>query len=348
MKIGTGVSYADKGFGETVDRLVELEKAGLDLVNMPEAYSFDAVSQLGFIAARTERLELCSAILQIYTRTPSLTAMTAAGLDYVSNGRFTLGLGASGPQVIEGFHGVRYDAPLGRTREIIEICRQVWRRERVDYQGKYYTIPLPKDEGTGLGKSLKLINHPVRERVPVQLAAIGPKNVALAAELAEVWEPLFFSPEQADEVWGESLAAGRKLRDPSLPPLRIAVPVACSIGPGAGSKLDLVRPTLALYLGGMGAPGQNFYAKLAGRYGYADEAARIQDLYLSGQKAAAEAAVPEELIAAVSLIGTEDEVREKLRQLETSGVTEIAVDFLDGDHDVQIRTLETLRSLLPS
>jgi F420-dependent oxidoreductase-like protein len=239
MKIGTGVSYADKGFGETVDRLVELEKAGLDLVNMPEAYSFDAVSQLGFIAARTERLELCSAILQIYTRTPSLTAMTAAGLDYVSNGRFTLGLGASGPQVIEGFHGVRYDAPLGRTREIIEICRQVWRRERVDYQGKYYTIPLPKDEGTGLGKSLKLINHPVRERVPVQLAAIGPKNVALAAELAEVWEPLFFSPEQADEVWGESLAAGRKLRDPSLPPLRIAVPLAPSLT-SSGPRLPYI------------------------------------------------------------------------------------------------------------
>jgi F420-dependent oxidoreductase-like protein len=348
MKIGTGISYADKGFGETVDRLVELEKAGLDLVNMPEAYSFDAVSQLGFIAARTERLELCSAILQIYTRTPSLTAMTAAGLDYVSGGRFTLGIGASGPQVIEGFHGVRYDAPLGRTREIIEICRQVWRRERVNYDGKYYTIPLPKDQGTGLGKPLKLINHPVRERIPIQLAAIGPKNVALAAELAEIWEPLFFDPDRADAVWGESLAAGRELRDPDLPPLQIAVPVACAVGRGAGGLLDRVRPTLALYIGGMGARGQNFYTKLAGRYGYAEEAARIQDLYLGGDKPAAEAAVPVELIDAVSLVGTEDEVAAKLRKLHDTGVTGIAVEFLEGGHEAQVRTIETLRSLLPT
>jgi F420-dependent oxidoreductase-like protein len=347
MKIGTGLSYADKGFRETVDRLVELEKAGLDLVNLPEAYSFDAVSQLGFIAARTERLELCSAILQIYTRTPSLTAMTAAGLDYVSDGRFTLGIGASGPQVIEGFHGVRYDAPLGRTREVIEICRQVWRRERVNYQGKYYTVPLPADQGTGLGKALKLINHPVRERIPIQLAAIGPKNVALAAELAEIWEPLFFDPDRADDVWGESLAAGRALRDPGLPPLQIAVPVPCAIGVGAAEKLDLVRPTLALYIGGMGARGQNFYTKLAGRYGYAEEAAKIQDLYLGGEKAAAEAAVPTELVEAVSLIGTENEVAAKLAKLDAAGVTEIAVTFLDGGHEAQIRTLERLRSLLP-
>src|SRR5512142_2499628 len=157
MRIGMGLNYAG-GFAETVTELADFEKAGLDIVFVPEAYSFDAVSQLGYIAAKTERVNIASGILQLYTRTPTLTAMTAAGLDYVSNGRFILGLGASGPQVIEGFHGVKYDAPLGRTREIVEICRQVWRRERVVHEGKHYTIPLPPEQGTGLGKPLKLIN----------------------------------------------------------------------------------------------------------------------------------------------------------------------------------------------
>src|SRR5882757_8287710 len=181
MRIGTGISYAG-GFADSVADVVELEKAGLDIVFVPEAYSFDAVSQLGYLAAKTSRVRLASGILQIYTRTPSLTAMTAAGLDFVSGGRFTLGLGASGPQVIEGFHGVRYDAPLGRTREVVEICRAVWSREPVDYQGKYYQVPLPADQGTGLGKPLKLINHPLRPRIPIFLASIGPKNVAMTAE----------------------------------------------------------------------------------------------------------------------------------------------------------------------
>jgi F420-dependent oxidoreductase-like protein len=193
MRIGMSLNYAG-GFAETVTELADYEKAGLDIVFVPEAYSYDAVSQLGFIAARTERLQIASGILQLYSRTPALTAMTAAGLDYVSGGRFSLGIGASGPQVIEGWHGVPYDAPLGRTRELIEICRMVWRRERLQYDGKYYKLPLPADQGTGLGKPLKLINHPVRERIPILLAAIGPKNVALAAELAEGWEPVFYLP----------------------------------------------------------------------------------------------------------------------------------------------------------
>ena len=206
MRIGMHLNYAG-GFSETVTELADYEKAGLDIVFVPEAYSFDAVSQLGFIAARTERLEIGSGIFQLYSRTPALTAMTAAGLDYVSGGRFTLGLGASGPQVIEGWHGVPYDAPIGRTRELIEICRMVWRRERLDYAGKYYTIPLPPEQGTGLGKPLKLINHPVRERIPIMVAALGPKNVALAAELAEGWQPIFYYPEKAGLAWAEPLAA---------------------------------------------------------------------------------------------------------------------------------------------
>src|SRR6478609_5780155 len=214
MRIGMGLNYAG-GFAETVNELADFEKAGLDIVWVPEAYSFDAVSQLGFLAARTSRLEIAAGILQIYTRTPSLTAMTAAGLDFVSDGRFTLGLGASNPQVVEGFHGVRYDAPLARTREIVEICRQVWRRERVEHDGGHYRIPLPPEEGTGLGKPLRLINHPVRERIPIVLAALGPRNVALAAEIAEGWLPILYVPERAGVLWAEPLARGLARRDPA-------------------------------------------------------------------------------------------------------------------------------------
>jgi F420-dependent oxidoreductase-like protein len=184
MRIGIQASYSGD-FRQTAAELRDLESAGLDVAMVAEVYTFDAVSQLGYLAAVTERVELMSGILPIYSRTPALTAMTAAGLDFVSGGRFTLGLGASGPQVIEGWHGVPYDAPLQRTREIVEICRQVWRRERLVHEGKKYTVPLPAEQGTGLGKPLKLINTPVRERIPVLLAALGPKNVELAAEIAE-------------------------------------------------------------------------------------------------------------------------------------------------------------------
>ncbi len=207
MRVGMMLNYAG-GFSETVTELADFEQAGLQIVFVPEAYSFDAVSQLGFIAARTTTLEIASGILPIYSRTPALTAMTAAGLDYVSGGRFTLGLGTSGPQVIEGWHGVPYDAPIGRTRELIEICRTVWRRDRLDYQGKHYTLPLPAGQGTGLGKPLKLINHPVRDRIPIVIAALGPKNVELAAELAEGWQPIFYLPEKAAIAWAEPLKAG--------------------------------------------------------------------------------------------------------------------------------------------
>src|SRR3954467_842880 len=208
MRIGMPINYSG-GFAETVEELADFEAVGLDIVSVAEAYSFDAVSQLGFIAAKTSRMTIASGIFQLYTRTPTLTAMTAAGLDFVSGGRFALGLGASGPQVIEGFHGVPYDAPLQRTREIVEICRQVWRRERLAHEGRKYTVPLPAEQGTGLGKPLKLINTPVRERIPVMLAALGPKNVELAAEIAEAWEPIFFVPEKAASVWGDSLTAGK-------------------------------------------------------------------------------------------------------------------------------------------
>ena len=330
MRIGMALNYAG-GFAETVAELGDYEKAGLDIVFVPEAYTFDAVSQLGFIAARTQRLEIASGILQLYTRTPTLTAMTAAGLDYVSGGRFTLGLGASGPQVIEGWHGVPYDAPVGRTREIIEICRMVWRRERLEHAGKHYTIPLPADQGTGLGKPLKLINQPVRERIPIVVAALGPKNVELAAELAEGWEPIFYFPERAGQVWDAPLAAGRARRDPSLPPLDVVAQAPLAIGDDVAGMRELARPQAALYIGGMGARGRNFYNDLARRYGYEAEAETIQDLYLSGRKEEAAAAVPTELLELTSLIGPAGYVRERLAAFREAGVTVLAAQPIGPD-----------------
>jgi F420-dependent oxidoreductase-like protein len=347
MRIGMSLNYAG-GFAETVEELADYEKAGLDIVFVPEAYSFDAVSQLGFIAARTERLQIASGIFQLYSRTPALTAMTAAGLDYVSDGRFVLGIGASGPQVIEGWHGVPYDAPVGRSREVIEICRKVWRRERLEYAGKYYTIPLPAEQGTGLGKPLKLINHPVRERIPIVVAALGPKNVELAAELAEGWEPIFYYPEKAAEAWGGALAAGRAKRDPSLPPLDVVAQAALAIGEDVGGYLDLGRPMLALYIGGMGPHrdrGRNFYYELAVRFGFEEVAGRIQDAYLDGRKDEAAALVPAELLAGTSLIGPEALVAERVAALRESGVSTLNVVPLAATHEERVRLIERVRDL---
>jgi F420-dependent oxidoreductase-like protein len=344
MRIGMSLNYAG-GFAETVAELADYEKAGLDIVFVPEAYSFDAVSQLGYLAARTERLQLASGILQIYSRTPTLTAMTAAGLDYVSDGRFVLGLGASGPQVIEGWHGVPYDAPLGRTREIIEICRQVWRRERLEHDGRYYKIPLPADQGTGLGKPLKLINHPVRERIPIVIAALGPKNVAMAAELAEAWEPIFYYPEKAAQVWAEPLAAGTALRDPALPPLDIIAQAGLAIGEDTAGLLDLGRSALALYIGGMGARGRNFYNDLVVRYGYEQEAAAIQEAYLAGRKQEAEALVPAALLAGTSLVGPRSLVADRVAAMRESGVTTLNVAPLASTHAERVALIEQIRDL---
>ncbi len=340
-----GLNYSG-GFAETVEEVADLERAGLDIVFVPEAYSFDAVSQLGYLAAKTSKIELASGIFQIYTRTPSLTAMTAAGLDYVSGGRFVMGIGASGPQVIEGFHGVKYDAPLGRTRELVDICRQVWRREKVNYQGKYYQVPLPADQGTGLGKPLKLINHPVRERIPIVIASLGPKNVAMTAEIAEGWEPIFFHPEKAESVWGEALAAGKAKRDPALGDLQIYAGPALAIGDDVEPMLQWIKPHLALYIGGMGAKGKNFYNDLACRYGYAEEAEKIQDLYLAGKKEEAAAAVPDELVRAVSLIGTESFVKERVAAFAAAGVTTLNVTPMAADRAGRVALIEKLRAIV--
>jgi F420-dependent oxidoreductase-like protein len=344
MRIGMSLNYAG-GFAETVAELADFEHAGLEIVFVPEAYSYDAVSQLGYIAAKTERLQIASGILQLYSRTPTLIAMTAAGLDYVSGGRFTLGIGASGPQVIEGWHGVRYDAPVGRTREVIEICRRVWRRERLEYDGEHYTIPLPPDQGTGLGKALKLINHPVRERIPIVVAALGPKNVELAAELAEGWEPIFYLPEQAESVWGAALAAGGSRRAAGLPPLDVVAKAALAIGEDVRPLLELARPMLALYIGGMGAKGRNFYNDLVVRFGYEAEAAAIQEAYLDGRKDEAAALVPAALLEGTALVGPLSQVAERVAAMRESGVTTLNVEPIAETHAERVRLIEQVREL---
>jgi hypothetical protein len=345
VRTGIFLSYSG-GFRESVAQVVELEKAGVGIVLVAEAYSFDAVSQLGYLAAKTSRIGLGSGVVPIYTRTPALLAMTAAGLDYVSDGRFTLGIGTSGPQVVEGFHGVPFDAPMGRTREVVEICRQVWRRERLTFTGKSYQIPLPAEQGTGLGKPLKLINTPVRERIPITIASLGPKNVELTAEIAEGWQPVFFFPEKADDVWGDALRAGKAKRDPGLGELDVMVGVSLAIGDDVSDRLQWAKPQLALYIGGMGAKGRNFYHNVATRYGFGDVADRIQQLYLSGRQAEAIAAVPDELVRGMSLIGPRGYVAERVAAFAEAGVTTLLATPVTADGAEYVRFVTQLQDLL--
>lgn len=327
MQLSMQINYAGD-HARAADEVVELERAGLDVAWVAEAYSFDAPSFMGYLAAKTHRVQIGAGILPLYTRTPTVLAMTAAGVDALSGGRCILGLGASGPQVIEGFHGVPYDKPLARTREIVDICRQVWAREApLVHDGPIYRVPLPAEQGTGLGKALKIINHPVRSRIPIYVAALGEKNVELAAEIGDGWLPLFFVPDKAKEVFGASLEAGLAKRDPALAPLEICAGGLVAIGEEkdvAGIR-DFARPVVALYVGGMGARGRNFYNALVQRYGYEAEAAEIQDLYLSGKKREAEAAVPAELLERTSLVGPESYIKERLGAYKDAGVTVLNV-----------------------
>ena len=331
MKLSTSIAYTGDPRAAAAEAK-DLESAGIDMLWVPELYSFDAVSILGYIAAMTERVELASGIFPIYSRTPTLTAMTAAGLDAVSSGRFVLGLGASGPQVIEGWHGVPYDRPLTRTREIIDICRMVWKREKVVYDGEAYTFPLPPELGTGLGKPLKIINHPVRDNIPIYLASLGPKNVELTAELADGWLPVFFHPGKAD-IWKADLEKGLAKRPSSLGPLEVVAGGTLAIcDDDAAKKLrDRARPMTALYVGGMGAKGRNFYNNVFRRYGYEAEAASIQDLYLSGKKAEAEAAVPDDFLEATALVGDEARVRDRIEAYRAAGVTRLMISPIGRD-----------------
>lgn len=347
MKISISAHYTRGSIADQAHELRELEKAGADVIWVAESYSFDAVSALGYLAAVTERATLATGILNVYSRTPALLAMTAAGLDALSNGRFMLGLGASGPQVVEGWHGVPYDAPLARIREAVEICRKVWKREdKVSYQGRKYQLPLPADQGTGLGKPLKIINHPVRDAIPVALATLGPKSVEVTAEIAEAWLPAFFMPDGADAVWGESLKKGLAKRDPSLPPLEVFAGGTVAIGEGLESHRDMARPHIALYVGGMGAKEKNFYNQIFRKYGYEQEAEQIQELYLSGRKSEAEAAVPQSYLDATSLVGPEGFVKERLQAYKEAGVTAISASFLGKTLEERVRHCDALKNLI--
>ena len=334
-------------FHADVRQVQQLEKAGLDLVWVPEAYSFDAVSLMGFLAASTNTINIGSGILNVFSRTASCMAQTAAGLDFVSDGRFVLGLGASGPQVIEGFHGVPYEKPMPRIRDYINICRMVWRREPIVYDGAAVTVPLPANEGTGLGKPLKLINHPVRSEIPIFWASLMGLSVKETAKLADGWLPIFFDPEKFHTVWGDDLKAGLADRDSSLGQLQISAGGVLAIGDeltgdAANRVLDSQRPTYALYIGGMGARDKNFYNSICQRYGYVDQAITIQDLYLSGKKQEAAAEVPAEMLASTNLVGPAGLIKERIAAYQEAGVTHLQVRPVGEP----VQAVEQLRALI--
>ena len=342
MKLSTQLMYSGNP-REAADQVVALEAAGLDTVWVPEAYGFDSPTLMGYLAAKTERVEIGSAILNIYSRTPGALLQTAAGLDNVSQGRAIIGLGASGPQVIEGFHGVPYDKPLGRTQEIIELIRAGLRRETLVHEG-IFTLPLPEGQGTGLGKPLKLLTRPERSSVPLYIAALGPKSVEGAAAYADGWLPFLFVPEKSGDVWGASLAAGRARRQEGLGPLEICAGGMVAIGEGPETKalLDFARPMVALYVGGMGARGKNFYNDLMVQYGYEKEAKEIQDLYLGGNKRDAEALVPADLLELGNLVGPASYVKERVAAFAEAGVTNLQVMAASDDPPATIRQLREL------
>jgi F420-dependent oxidoreductase-like protein len=341
MRLGAGIGRGDPG--TLKKRARDYEDAGVDVLWVAELYGFDGPSLMGFLAAVTERVQIGSSILPFYSRSPALLAMTAAGVDALSGGRCILGIGASGPQVIEGFHGVPFDSPVGRTEEIIDVCRAIWRREPVVHNGRHYQIPLPEGQGLGLGKPLKLIDHPVRDAIPVFVAATGPKNVENAARIADGWIPIFFWPERSGQVWREALAAGLAGRSPDLGPLEVAASVTVAVGEGQEQLREAARPQLALYIGGMGARQMNFYNDLACRYGLEGPAKQIQDLYLSGHKDEAARAVPEELIDGTTMIGPPGLVRDRIAAYREAGVTLLNIRPVGPD---PLRTIAQVRELL--
>jgi F420-dependent oxidoreductase-like protein len=321
MKLGLNFGYWGSGPADNIAIAQEAERLGFDSLWTAEAYGSDAVTPLVWMAARTERIKVGTAIMQMPARTPAMTAMTAATIDLLTNGRFLLGVGASGPQVVEGWHGVVYGKLLARTREYIEIVRAVLKREQpLEHHGEYYDIPVRG--GTGLGKPLKLIVHPLRPDIPIYLAAIGPKNVALAAEIADGWLPVFFSPHRMN-VFRSSLEEGfsRRKDGRAMGDFDIAPTVSVVLGDDVAACRMQIKPHLALYVGGMGARGKNFYNDLARRYGYEDAAARVQDLYLSGKKNEAIAAVPDELVDEVALCGPRERIKDLLGAWREAGVS---------------------------
>jgi F420-dependent oxidoreductase-like protein len=345
MRLGMMFAAGDHP-ARAVEHLREFELAGLEQVMIPESYAYDAFSIAGYIAARTERLVIGTGIVNVFSRTPATLAMTAATIDALSGGRFVLGLGASGAQVIEGFHGVPYVHPVERLKECTDMCRMAWSREPLSYRGKAITVPL---EGDGaLRRPLKLINRPVRSEIPIWWASVMARSVRDAATHADGWMPAFYLPEKAASVWGDALAAGLGERPAGRPQLEIAAGGILAVGAQlAGSRrrdvLDLARPKTALYVGGMGSRETNFYNRLCRRYGFEQEATAVQDLFLSGDRSGAERAVPEELLELTTFVGPRGLVRERVEAFRSAGVTTLLVEPVGDD---PVGSIEAMRSIL--
>ena len=342
MKLGINIGYWAGGAGTDLSFIHDAESLGYSSVWVAEAWGSDAVTVLSWIAARTDKINVGSAILQMPARTPAMTAMTAVTLNELSSGRFLLGLGLSGPQVVEGWHGVAYGKPLGKTREYVSIVRTAIAREHpLIHKGAHYEIPYRGEGATGLGKPLKLMTHP-KHPVPIYLAAIGPKNVSLTAEIADGWLPIFYSPERAGEVYGPLIRNGFSASGEAGEAARFdtVASLQAIVTDDLDSARLRVKPVLALYIGGMGARGKNFYNDLACRYGYEQEAATIQDLYLAGKKMEATMAVPDALVDELSLIGTPEMIRDRLEAWKESAVTTLALMPTDT------QTLRTVAELV--
>jgi F420-dependent oxidoreductase-like protein len=330
MRLGISFGYQDWGAGLPAAIAMAREADGLGYESgwVAEAYGTDAITPITWLLAHTERLKMGTAIAQMPARAPAMTAMTAATLDMMSNGRFLLGIGASGPQVSEGWYGEVYGKPLGRTREYVEILRKVWAREApLEHHGEHYDIPYTGPGASGLGKPLKIIVHPRTADIPIYIASIGPKNVELTAEIADGWLPIFFSPTKFDAVWGDALTRGLAKAGgaKTLADLDVAATVPVLVGDDVAALRDKVKPMVALYVGGMGARGKNFYNDLACRYGYEGVAAEIQDLYLSGKKAEAIALVPDDLVDDTCLVGPRERIAERLEVWKESPVSTLVV-----------------------
>jgi F420-dependent oxidoreductase-like protein len=342
MKLGLFAGYWGMGVSgeEQLEMAREADRLGYDSIWAAEAYGSDAATVLAWIAANIERAKIASGIFQMPARTPAMTAMTAATLDNISNGRFILGLGISGPQVVEGWHGQPFDRPLARAREYVEIVRKALARETLTYDGEFYKLPLPG----GPGKALKLIIKPVQERIPIYLAAIGPKNTALAAEIADGWLPTLFAPEHFD-VFGPSLEQGAARAGRSVDDLAITPQVSLAIYDDVEHARNFMRPYMALYIGGMGSRDRNFYKQLVTRYGFGDAAREVQDLYLSGKQADAMASIPDELIDKVALCGSKDAVRDRIDAYRDAGVDTLLVSPAAASQEDRLRMIRELAEL---
>ncbi|PYN63163.1 MAG: LLM class F420-dependent oxidoreductase [Candidatus Rokuibacteriota bacterium] len=324
MRLALGQGYSGATLSPDVDRVLEAERLGYDSVWTAESYGSDAVTTIAWIAARTTRIHVGTAIMQIGARTPAASAMTAMTLDALSGGRFRLGLGVSNPQVVEGWHGQRFGKPLARTREYVSIVRAILRREKpVEFSGEYYQIPYAGPDATSLGKPLKSILHG-RADLPIYLAAIGPKNVALAAEIADGWIPTLFAPSRI-RMFREWLDEGFRRAGGPKPAFDVMAACPVVVGDDVRACRAQHKPAIALYVGGMGARSRNFYNETVRRYGYEEAAQTIQELYLAGRKREAEAAVPDALVDEVGLFGPRERIRERLAAYREAGVTTLAV-----------------------